>query len=48
MRGCDLDNNGSIDYNEFLAFSLNRKKLLCRENLVKAFRTFDKVYCFSR
>ena len=43
MAGCDLDNSGTIDYNEFLAFSLNRTKLLSKENLTRTFKTFDKV-----
>ena len=43
MEDCDLDKNGNIDYNEFLAFSLNRSKLLSKNNLEVAFKTFDKV-----
>jgi calcium-dependent protein kinase len=43
MEACDLDKNGNIDYNEFLAFSLNRNKLLSKQNLETAFRAFDKV-----
>jgi len=43
MDGCDMDGSGNIDYNEFLAFSLNRTKLLCKQNLEAAFKTFDKV-----
>ena len=43
MEGCDLDKSGSIDYNEFLAFSLNRSKLLSKHNLEAAFKAFDKV-----
>jgi len=43
MESCDLDKSGNIDYNEFLAFSLNRQKLLSKNNLEAAFRAFDKV-----
>jgi Ca2+-binding EF-hand superfamily protein len=46
MAGCDLDKSGSIDYNEFLAFSLNRSKLLSKNNLESAFKAFDKVIFF--
>ncbi len=38
-----MDGNGEINYNEFLAFTLNRQKLLSRKNLETAFNTFDKV-----
>ena len=44
MECCDLDGNGFIDYNEFLAASLNRNKLLSKENLETTFKAFDKVY----
>lgn len=44
MDCCDLDKNGNIDYNEFLAFSLNRTKLLSKNNIEAAFKTFDKVH----
>ena len=43
MDGCDLDGSGNIDYNEFLAFSLNRQKLLSKRNIEAAFKAFDKV-----
>ncbi len=43
MEQCDLDKSGNIDYNEFLAFSLNHKKLLSKNNLETAFKAFDKV-----
>ncbi len=43
MQGIDMDGSGEIDYNEFLAFSLNRKKLLSKNNLEMAFKAFDKV-----
>ena len=43
MIGVDMNDDGEINYNEFLAFSLDRKKLLSRTNLETAFKTFDKV-----
>jgi len=43
MSGIDMDGNGEINYNEFLAFSLNRAKLLSKTNLEMAFKAFDKV-----
>jgi len=44
MDFCDLDKSGDIDYNEFLAFSLNRQKLLSKNNIELAFKAFDKVH----
>ena len=43
MESCDLDGNGTIDYNEFLAATLNRNKVLSKNNLEAAFSAFDKV-----
>lgn len=43
MKNVDSDNNGYIDYSEFLMASTNKKKLLSKENLKKAFDLFDKV-----
>jgi Ca2+-binding EF-hand superfamily protein len=43
MQSIDLDGNGTIDYNEFLAATLNRSKLLSKQNLEAAFKTFDRV-----
>jgi Ca2+-binding EF-hand superfamily protein len=43
MSSVDLDGNGTIDYNEFLAATLNRSKVLSKQNLEAAFKTFDKV-----
>jgi calcium-dependent protein kinase len=43
MDSCDMDKNGNIDYNEFLAFSLNRQKLLSKQNIETAIKAFDKV-----
>ena len=43
MKSVDLDGNGTIDYNEFLAATLNRTKILSKQNLEAAFKMFDKV-----
>ena len=42
MKSVDLDGNGSIDYNEFLTATMNREKILSKQNLELAFKTFDK------
>jgi calcium-dependent protein kinase len=42
MESCDLDGNGTIDYNEFLAATMNRNKILSKTNLEAAFAAFDK------
>jgi calcium-dependent protein kinase len=41
MKNVDLDGNGYIDYNEFLTVSINRDKVLMKENLECAFKAFD-------
>jgi len=46
MKNVDADNNGYIDYSEFLIASTNKKKLLSKDNLKKAFDLFDKV-CYT-
>lgn len=38
----DVDNNGTIDYGEFLAATVHLNKLEREENLVSAFAFFDK------
>ena len=38
----DVDENGSIDYGEFLAATIHLNKLEREENLVAAFSFFDK------
>jgi calcium-dependent protein kinase len=43
MKQGDMDGNGTIDYNEFLAATLNRNKLFSKSNLEAAFKAFDKV-----
>lgn len=42
MSEVDTDNNGSIDYTEFLKASMSSKTLLSSENLRLAFNLFDK------
>ena len=37
----DLDGNGSIDYTEFIMATINEQKLLTKERLAMAFKTFD-------
>lgn len=38
----DVDNNGTIDYGEFLAATLHMNKIEREENLAAAFSFFDK------
>ncbi|XP_019175937.1 PREDICTED: calcium-dependent protein kinase 11-like [Ipomoea nil] len=42
MNAADIDNNGTIDYGEFLAATLHLNKMEREENLVAAFAYFDK------
>ena len=42
MSMIDNDNNGFIEYEEFLSASLNKEKLLTDENLLQVFQLFDK------
>ena len=46
MNSVDLDGNGTIDYNEFLAATMNRTKIMSKQNLEAAFKMFDKVNIF--
>ena len=41
MRLTDKNENGKIDYSEFLSSSCNEKRLLCEENLREAFNSLD-------
>ena len=43
MESMDLDGNGSIDYNEFITATINKSKVLSKQNLEAAFNAFDKV-----
>nr|AFR11230.1 calcium dependent protein kinase 1 [Chenopodium album] len=42
MEAADVDGNGTIDYTEFITATMNRHRLETDENLLKAFRYFDK------
>eukprot|EP00249_Psilotum_nudum_P023359 c28846_g1_i1 orf=441-2168(-) len=42
MEAADVDNNGTIDYGEFIAATVNLNKLEREENLFAAFCYFDK------
>lgn len=42
MENADSDKSGLIDYSEFLRAAVNKKKILTRENIVKAFELFDQ------
>jgi calcium-dependent protein kinase len=42
MARVDTDKSGFVDYSEFLAAAMDRKKLLSLERLEKAFEAFDK------
>lgn len=42
METIDVDNNGFIEYEEFLRASLNKEKLLSKENIRMAFNLFDR------
>lgn len=44
MREIDLNNNGTIDYSEFLMANLKHEDALSNEKLKEAFKLFDKVY----
>ena len=41
FENCDLDGNGSIDFAEFYTAAVDHQKLLTKENIKKAFDTFD-------
>ncbi len=41
IKSIDLDGNGVIDYNEFLACSINKDKILRNDNLKICFDEFD-------
>lgn len=42
MWQADIDNNGTIDYGEFIAATVHLNKLEREENLLTAFSYFDK------
>ena len=41
MNQVDIDHSGEIDYNEFIAASMSRNKILSKERLESAFKAFD-------
>lgn len=43
MEKADADNNGFIDYSEFLVAMANKKKILSKANVKRAFDLFDSV-----
>jgi Ca2+-binding EF-hand superfamily protein len=43
MSVADIDKNGHIDYSEFIAATMDKRKLLSKERLKAAFHFFDKV-----
>jgi calcium-dependent protein kinase len=43
LKGVDIDNNGAINYTEFIAATLDQTKMLSEQSKIKdAFRIFDK------
>jgi len=42
MWQADIDNNGTLDYGEFIAATVHLNKLEREENLLSAFSYFDK------
>ena len=47
MESMDLDGNGTIDYNEFITATINKSKILSKQNLETAFKAFDKVIYYK-
>ena len=42
INSIDFDNNGNVDYEEFIRICIPKEKLFTEENLVNAFSLFDK------
>lgn len=42
FKEIDIDNNGTIDYTEFVMASMNSKQMMTTEKLEQAFKLFDK------
>ena len=42
INSIDFDNNGNVDYEEFIRICIPKEKLFTEENLVNAFNLFDK------
>mmetsp|Transcript_13764 Transcript_13764/g.18789 ORF Transcript_13764/g.18789 Transcript_13764/m.18789 type:complete len:98 (+) Transcript_13764:1018-1311(+) len=43
LDAADINKDGKIDYTEFIAAAIDKKKLLSEENLRRAFDTFDRA-----
>ena len=41
LKNCDLDGDGKIDFSEFYTAAIDHQKVLTKENIEYAFRTFD-------
>lgn len=42
FKAVDLDNSGYIEYQEFVTAAINQKEMTTNENLLTAFKMFDK------
>lgn len=42
FKETDVDNNGTIDYSEWITATVNKRKLLTEKNLESAFKAFDE------
>ena len=42
FKSIDTDNSGTIEYSEFVAASIDRKKMLSKKRLERVFQMFDK------
>ena len=42
FREADTDGSGSIDYNEWISATINKKNILTEQNLQNAFDAFDE------
>ncbi len=43
FKEIDIDQNGTIDYTEFVMATMNEKNMITNEKLSGAFKMFDKV-----
>ena len=41
LEKCDMDNDGTLDFNEFIQAAVCQKALVNKQNLKKMFRIFD-------
>lgn len=42
MKNIDFDNNGFIEFSEFVTASMDKRKMLSQDRLKAAFEIFDK------